>query len=97
MAFCTADDHNRIVLNALEGCADCQREFINACYIDVGINFHKYIYSPLPLPSLLTSLLYSQGYSKTCKFVVTQGISEVLASAIVIITLVYRSQATPTD
>ena len=29
------DDHNRITLNALPEYEDCQREFINACYVDV--------------------------------------------------------------
>ena len=29
------DDHNRITLNALPEHEDCQREFINACYVDV--------------------------------------------------------------
>jgi hypothetical protein len=30
------DDHNRIVLGPLEDYADCQGEFVNACYIDVS-------------------------------------------------------------
>ena len=29
------DDHNHITLNALPEYEDCQREFINACYVDV--------------------------------------------------------------
>ena len=31
------DDHNRIILNPLEDYADCQGGFVNACYIDVGL------------------------------------------------------------
>ena len=29
------DDYNRITLNALPEYEDCQREFINACYVNV--------------------------------------------------------------
>lgn len=29
------DDDNRIPLNALPDAKDCQRDYINACYIDV--------------------------------------------------------------
>ena len=29
------DDHNRIVLHPVDECEDHQREFVNACFIDV--------------------------------------------------------------
>ena len=29
------DDDNRIILRPIEGHSDCQRDFINACYVDV--------------------------------------------------------------
>ena len=29
------DDENRIILRPIEGHSDCQRDFINACYVDV--------------------------------------------------------------
>ena len=32
----SVDDNNRIVLRPIEGHSDCQRDFINASYIDVG-------------------------------------------------------------
>ena len=32
-----ADDDNRIVLKALADASDCQRDYINACYVDVGL------------------------------------------------------------
>ena len=34
-ALLSADDNNRIVLMPIDGNSDCQRDFINACYIDV--------------------------------------------------------------
>ena len=40
----TSDDDNRIILRPIEGHPDCQREFINACYVDVS-----YITSLSPL------------------------------------------------
>ena len=30
-----SDDDNRVKLMPIEGHSDCQREFINACYVDV--------------------------------------------------------------
>ena len=30
-----ADDDNRIVLKPLSDVSDCQRDYINACYVDV--------------------------------------------------------------
>ena len=29
------DDENRIILRPIDGHSDCQRDFINACYVDV--------------------------------------------------------------
>ena len=37
------DDDNRIILRPIEGHSDCQRDFINACYVDVGLFAHKYL------------------------------------------------------
>ena len=34
-ALLSADDDNRIVLMPIDGNSDCQRDYINACYIDV--------------------------------------------------------------
>ena len=31
----SADDDNRIVLKPLADVSDCQRDYINACYVDV--------------------------------------------------------------
>ncbi len=33
--FLSADDDNRIVLKPLSDISDCQRDYINACYVDV--------------------------------------------------------------
>ena len=30
-----SDDENRIILRPIVGHSDCQRDFINACYVDV--------------------------------------------------------------
>ena len=35
MYMCTSDDNNRIKLEPIPGCSDCQDDFINASYIDV--------------------------------------------------------------
>ena len=50
-----ADDDNRIALKPLPDVSDCQRDYINACYVDVR-----------ELASLLTRrcLLFSFSYSK---------------------------------
>ena len=32
-----ADDDNRIVLKPLADVSDCQRDYINACYVDVSL------------------------------------------------------------
>ena len=37
VSFLNTDDHNRIVLAPIPGHNDCQRDYINACYIDVSI------------------------------------------------------------
>ena len=34
LIFCS-DDDNRIVLKPLSDVSDCQRDYINACYVDV--------------------------------------------------------------
>ena len=31
-----SDDDNRIALKSLPGSDDCQRDYINACYVDVS-------------------------------------------------------------
>ena len=31
------DDDNRIILQPLSGCSDCQRDYINASYVDVRV------------------------------------------------------------
>ena len=36
-SFLNTDDHNRIALAPFPGHNDCQRDYINACYIDVSI------------------------------------------------------------
>ena len=33
--FLVSDDDNRIPLKSLPDAADCQRDYINACYVDV--------------------------------------------------------------
>ena len=37
VSFLNTDDHNRIALAPIPGHDDCQRDYINACYIDVSI------------------------------------------------------------
>ena len=39
------DDDNRIILKPIESNEDCQREYINACYVDVSFAL-KYILCP---------------------------------------------------
>ena len=36
-----ADDHNRVILAPLAGHDDCQRDYINACYVDVSVYKHS--------------------------------------------------------
>ena len=38
MAIDFTDDDNRIVLKPLTDINDCQRDYINACYIDVSLS-----------------------------------------------------------
>ena len=36
----SADDDNRIALKPLADVSDCQRDYINACYVDVSLSYH---------------------------------------------------------
>ena len=63
----TSDDDNRIILRPIEGHPDCQREFINACYVDVS-----YIASLSPYTMHMCLSLH-QGYRLRNKFIATQG------------------------
>ena len=38
---CYSDDDNRIVLQPLSGCSDCQKDYINASFVDVCIHSYK--------------------------------------------------------
>ncbi|CAI8028519.1 Receptor-type tyrosine-protein phosphatase alpha [Geodia barretti] len=65
----TVYDNNRIALRPIEGHADCQRDFINACYVDVGHLFpHNAILTDPP-----THTHHHQGYKFRNKFIATQG------------------------
>ena len=44
--YCT-DDDNRIVLQSLSGCSDCQKDYINASYVDVCIYTFKILLTKL--------------------------------------------------
>ena len=46
--LCLSDDDNRIVLRPIEGHVNCQRDFINACCVDVCMlsYTHLTIYTP---------------------------------------------------
>ena len=35
--YCFSDDDNRIALKPLADANDCQRDYINACYVDVSL------------------------------------------------------------
>ena len=76
-----ADDDNRIALKPLPDVSDCQRDYINACYVDVRefiVNFslatqtitNNYRMSFIACLSVFPNL---QGYSIPNKFMVTQG------------------------
>ena len=84
-----ADDGNRIILRPIRGHSDCQREFINACYIDVSDTFmfalvHRDNVTP-----------YTQGYKFENKFIATQGEVFILSKLILdtITYSVYRATA----
>ncbi|CAI8058578.1 Receptor-type tyrosine-protein phosphatase alpha [Geodia barretti] len=46
----TVYDHNRVVLRSIDGHSDCQRDFINASFIDGYKRRQKYIATQGPLP-----------------------------------------------
>ena len=73
-----ADDDNRIILRPIRGHSDCQREFINACYIDVSDTFmFALVHTP-----------YTQGYKFENKFIATQGEVFIL-SKLILVTITY--------
>ena len=44
LLFLHSDDDNRIVLQPISGHSDCQKDYINASYIDVSImNSNQYV------------------------------------------------------
>ena len=45
--FLCTDDHNRVILTPLAGHDDCQREYINACYIDVSVYEHYHAFNAI--------------------------------------------------
>ena len=65
----------------IEGSSDCQREFINACYIDVCpicLTF-THTHTLCRIYSIVASLYhFMQGYKHRKKFIATQGIHTVL-------------------
>ena len=64
--YCFSDDDNRIALKPLADVSDCQRDYINACYVDVSL----FLYLML---SIIFPTSYLQGYSIPNKFIATQG------------------------
>ena len=71
-----ADDNNRIVLRPLERHPDCQRDFINACYVDVSHLFYTQIpyTSKLPPPPPHTlSHTHSHTHSPTLSLSLTHS------------------------
>ena len=69
---CFVDDDNRIVLKPLADASDCQRDYINACYVDVSL-FSAYQSALLTVAFLYTCLPTIQGFSIANKFIATQG------------------------
>ena len=77
------DDDNRIVLQPLSGSSDCQKDYINASYVDVCafIILHVYIQklngcvccTKLCWLLSFSILASSQGYEKQHKFIACQG------------------------
>ena len=65
------DDDNRVILEPLLEYNDCQRDYINACYVDVSKTQHDRRFSTLHEIFLLLPLL--QGFSTPKKFLATQG------------------------
>ena len=73
-----ADDDNRIALKPLPDVSDCQRDYINACYIDVREFIVDFLFSTQTIiPTIYYYLFFVfpnlQGYSIPNKFMVTQG------------------------
>ena len=65
----------------IEGSSDCQREFINACYIDVCLMI-THILKFLRRTYYL-SLSFIQGYKHKKKFIATQGIYNICLFCVV--------------
>ena len=47
-----SDDVNRIILKPLTGVSDCQRDYINACYVDV----REFVFHLLPTQNNITTM-----------------------------------------
>ena len=47
-----SDDDNRIVLKPLADVSDCQRDYINACYVDVSLGHTNLIFCFSDFPGL---------------------------------------------
>ena len=57
------DDDNRIALKPLGDVSDCQRDYINACYVDVSLFLHVQVACILymfPYTCVPVGLLYSK-------------------------------------
>ena len=80
MYYCFSDDDNRIVLKPLADVSDCQRDYINACYVDVSLFLNLILSILCAFPNS-----YLQGYSIPNKFIATQGKISSLAIAMYVI------------
>ena len=67
------DDDNRIILRPIEGHSDCQRDFINACYVDVCCSPLRVYVLRIYLVCVFYSAYNLQGYKCRNKFIAAQG------------------------
>ena len=67
-----ADDDNRVILKPLADVSDCQKDYINACYVDVREFIIHYLLKSIFMIFVFV-FLFLQGYSIPNKFLVTQG------------------------
>ena len=67
------DDENRIILRPIDGHSDCQRDFINACYVDVCCSPLLVCVLRIYLVCVFYSAYNLQGYKCRNKFIAAQG------------------------
>ena len=60
-----ADDDNRIALKPLPDVSDCQRDYINACYVDVREFIVDFPFATQTIITTIITCLCSQTYRAT--------------------------------